>query len=736
MSVNSQTTTYEDRYVYLKKKKISDTLGKLEQNGYADEDDYGTIPLPDGYSFTPDPIDGAIYSYRQCADNFAAFMKGHPIHVDKMEILCGRWRDRLTKYRKASGVYDGTWPEERFPYDHLKPAIDLYGIDSGIGSDSHFCTDYSIGLSLGWGGLLEKIRKYKAVHQGDNEKQEFYYAEETTVLAIQEWIGEHIKEIRRLLAEEQDPAIRDSLSKMLAANENLIEKPPQSFLEACQYIAWYNTISRMYDRDGAGCWLDQILYPYYKKDLEQGALSRDEAVFILANLLLTDPHYYQLAGCDDDGNDLTNELSYLILEGANNLNITANMTVRVHDKLDAEFFHKAIGYVFNARRGWPRFAGHKGLMNYVKNEGVDAKTANERIAVGCGWCAVPGKEFSMQDCVKINCAKVFEVAYTQMMIRYQRAPEKDAHLYEPSLGRLLEAFHAHLKRAVDAVAQSVLFHLDHIHEVFPELVMNLQMNNALEQGLNASQCAELYTMCVDGVALGVVADSFAAIEQRVIKEKRLTWNELFDAVRGNFIGDERTRQMLQASERYCQGGGSLGDKWAKKISSLFADAVKAQPMPDGKSLVPGWFSWSKTIFFGKQVGATPNGRRAYEPVTHGANPAPGFRSDGAPSAMSTGIANIQPGYGNTAPLQIEFDPRLTAEQGGIERVAQLVKTHIDMGGTLININILDKDLLMEAHKNPHLHPDLVVRVTGFTSYFCVLSPEFRQLVVDRFIDHM
>ena len=734
MSENMKSITYEDRYVYLKEKKISDTLGKLKQNGYADEDDYGTIPLPEDYSFTPNPSDGEVYGATDCGDNFVAFLRGHPIFVDKMEILCGRWRDRLTRYRKVSGIYDGTWPEDRFPYEHLKPAIDLYGIDTGIGSDSHFCTDYSIGLDLGWGGLLDKIRKYKVVHKSDESKKALYDAEEKVVLAIQEWIQKHIDEISRLLDAEEDPAIRDSLSKMLKSNENLIEKPPQSFLEACQYIAWFNTISRMYDRDGAGCWLDQILYPYYTEDLKQGILTKDEAVFILANLLLIDPHYYQISGCDDDGNDLTNELSYLILEAAHNLNISANITIRVHDNIDPSFFHKAVGYVFTDKRGWPRFAGHNGLMNYAKNEGVDAKIANQRIAVGCGWCAVPGLEFSMQDCVKINCAKVFEVAYTQMMMKAQSMPDND--FYAPSLERLLDNFHAHLKRAVDVVAQAILFHLEHIHEVFPELVMNLQMKNTLEQGLNISQCAELYTMCVDGVALGIVADSFAAIEQRVVREKLITWNELFGAIRSNFREHERMRQMLQSSEKYCQGSNGLGDAWAQKISKLFAQTIKEQPMPEGKSLVPGWFSWSKTIFFGKQVGATPNGRQAYEPITHGANPSPGFRTDGAPTALAVGIANIQPGYGNTAPLQIEFDPRITVEQGGIERVAQLIRSHFDLGGTLININILDKETLMQAHKDPSLHPDLVVRVTGFTSYFCVLSPEFRQLVVDRFIDHM
>ena len=92
-------------------------------------------------------------------------------------------------------------------------------------------------------------------------------------------------------------------------------------------------------------------------------------------------------------------------------------------------------------------------------------------------------------------------------------------------------------------------------------------------------------------------------------------------------------------------------------------------------------------------------------------------------------------YNNTAPLQIEFDLKLADGQKGIEVVGNLINSHFEQGGTLININVLDGDKLIEAHKNPDLHPDLVVRVTGFTAYFASLSPEFRQLVVDRFL-HM
>ena len=157
-------------------------------------------------------------------------------------------------------------------------------------------------------------------------------------------------------------------------------------------------------------------------------------------------------------------------------------------------------------------------------------------------------------------------------------------------------------------------------------------------------------------------------------------------------------------------------------------------MPKGRRLIPGWFSWARTIEYGRAVGATPNGRRAGEPISHGANPNPGFRRDGAVTAQSNGIAAVQPGYGNTAPLQLEFDPLLSAEEGGVDVVLALIKGHFARGGTLININILDGAKLLEANRDPDRYPDLVVRVTGFTAYFASLSPEFRQLVVDRFLE--
>jgi formate C-acetyltransferase len=166
---------------------------------------------------------------------------------------------------------------------------------------------------------------------------------------------------------------------------------------------------------------------------------------------------------------------------------------------------------------------------------------------------------------------------------------------------------------------------------------------------------------------------------------------------------------------------------------MFTTLVKEKPTPHGFNMIPGLFSWAANILMGKDVGATPNGRYSGAPISHGPNPDPGFRKDAAPTALALAVASIQPGYGNTAPMQIELDPGLSKSSEDVDKVVSLITTHFDLGGTQINMNILDKKAILEAHADPSTHPDLVVRVTGFSAFFASLSPEMRQIVVDRII---
>ncbi len=737
--------SYADRLAAMRRTKIEHTYQKKEQNGHTDIDDFGTVPLPPGYKVEPwyNSSNGSFYGYDGMCENFCRVMAAHEPYVDPMEMLCGRWMDMLVNYRgdvhfmplwrqkqfsleelEAAGVtaqWSKRWDEQRFPYDHLKPLQKKYNIVTGIDGDAHFTKDYTIGLALGFGGLLEKVRKYRAINP---DKKAFYDAEERVVLAMVDFVERHISKIEQMIPQEHRPEIKENLEQMLQVCKNVKLGVPRTFREVCQWVAFVNCCSRVYTRDGSGFQLDTVLLPYYEQDIKNGILDDETAKFLIANLLLIDPHYYQLSGVDAEDKDLTNHLSYLVLEAADAINISCNLTVRVHENCDPEFLKKSVYYLFKNKNGWPRFCNDKTLCEgYMRNAGVDKATARERISVGCNWSAVPGKEYPMNDLVKINVAKVMEEALKDM--RAEKAP---------STKRLLELFEQHLKIAVDVTAAGVNLHLDHAWEVTPELVMNLMMRNCIEKGLDISQCAELFTIGVDGAGLAVVADSFGAMQTRIEEEKRLTWDELYTALDNDFA-DERVRLMMQTAPRYC-GGNTVADAWAKKLTCLWVRTLRAQPMPKGRQLLPGWFSWARSIEYGATVGATPNGRRKGQALSHGANPNPGFRKDGAVTAQSNGIAAVQCGYGNAAPLQLEFDPQISIEQGGVDVVCQLIRSHFDLGGTLININVLDGKKLLEAHKDPKRHPDLVVRVTGFTAYFATLSPQFRQLVVDRFLEGM
>ncbi len=733
--------SYHDRIQAMRETKIRHTLEKRKQNGYTDLDDFGTVPISEGYRVTPwyNSENGSFYGYDGMCENFCRVINAHEPYVDPMEMLCGRWRDMLVNYRGdlhympdwlkdnlknlefiqngATNQWSKRWDEQRFPYDHLKPLQEKYNITTGIDGDAHFACDYRIGFELGFGGLLDKISHYRKINP---EKKDFYDAEERVIWAIVDFIDRHIQKIEQMIPQENRPEIQENLEKMLQTCRNIRLGAPKTFQEACQWTAFFNCASRIYTRDGAGFQMDVLLLPFYEKDVAQGILDDETAKFLIANLLLIDPHYYQIAGVDENDKDMTNHLSYLILEAADMINISCNLTVRVHDNCDKEFMRKAVECLFKNKNAFPRFCNDRALAEGYMRNGIDKKTARERIAVGCNWMCVPGKEFPMNDTVKINVAKVLEEALKDM----RRETEK-------STERLFALYKEHLRKVIEVTAEGINHHIDHAWEVTPELIMNLLMHNTLERGEDISQCAELYTVGVDGAGLAVVADSFGALTDRVEKEHLLTWEQVYDALDNNFA-DARVQTILQSAPKYC-GGNTSADRWADRMTQNWVEYVKAQPMPKGRQLIPGWFSWSRTIEYGSKVGPTPNGRKNGEPISHGANPNPHFRGDGAVTAQASGIAKVQCGYGNTAPLQLEFDPQITVDEGGLDVVLNLIETHFRQGGTLININILDGEKLLEANENPDLHPDLVVRVTGFTAYFASLSPQFRQLVVNRFL---
>ena len=707
----------ENRLYALREKKLAQTKDKIRVEGLLDEDDYGRVVPPEGlWKTIPNHPDGSFYGYDAWADNFCSLMNVHPVYVDPNDAFCGRWMYFMSKMRKNK------WNPD-YPYTFLEKDIEKYNIICGIGDDAHFAPDFRIGLELGWDGLLGKIEHYRTMHP-EPDKQHFYDIHARAIKAVQGWIKRHIDAARALAQAESDPALRKNLLEMAEVNEWVISKPPRTLREACQWIIWFHLASRTYNRDGAGGQIDALLQPYFEKDMAEGHITEDDAIYYLGCLLINDPIYWQLGGPDRDGHDQTSRISFLILEAADIINTSLNITVRVWDGLDRRLLRKSVEYLVKNKNGWPRFSGDKALVSGFMKNGYSAALARERIAVGCNWMSLPGLEYTMNDLVKVNMAKVFEVAW-QEMLGMDTAPSTEG---------LWSLFVEHLDKAVSTAAEGIRHHLKFQKYNEPELLLNLLSHGPIEKGLDASDGgAEYYNLAIDGAGLAIAADSFAALEQRIEIEHKLSWEIVAESVAANFKnkGGEMVRNILKNSGHYgCEG--SLGEKWALKIRDQFVSDVRSQS-ESNLLFIPGFFSWANTVSFGEHVQATPNGRKAGTPISHGANPVPGFVVDGASLSLASAIAKIQPGYGNTAPMQWELDPSFAKEKHA-DIIESIIRTHMDLGGTLINVNIMDKDTLLKAHENPSAYPELVVRVTGFTAYFCMLSPSFRQLVVDRLLE--
>ena len=735
---------YGERMARLTARKIEQTREKQAKLGARDEDDYGLVLPPE--SFRVDlPVRDATGQWsgpRSWAANFRWLMENHPCYIDSDDAIAGRWMFMLSRMRLG---YQLSRSNFAFDYSHLEPEQKKYDITTGIGKDAHFAPDYKIGLELGWGGLLEKVRASRRrilnheiheTHKNDSaslrlcvdktaqESDAFYAvelleAEETAILGVMAWTRRLAAAADDRAMTEDDPVRRDNLVEMARVCYKIADLRPETFREVVQWLAIFNMASRTYNRDGAGGQLDELLRPYYERDRAAGILTDEDAEFYVFCLLLNDPHYYQIGGPAADGTDQTSRMSYIILEAAAKLKSSCNLTIRVWDGMDRGLFRRGVEVLLKNRLGYPRFSGDKALVEGFMKNGYSAELARSRIAVGCNWMSLPGLEYTLNDLVKINIAKVLEVALAE----------------SDNIESLEACYRKHFKAAVDVTVRGIDFHLAHQYLNEPELMLNLLSHGPIEKGKDVSHGgATYYNIAIDGAGLAVVADSFGAIEERVVKEKALSFAEVKAAVASNFAGEEgeRVRKVLDSAGRY-GAGGTAADRWAVKLTEILNEEIAGRTTPGGFKLIPGWFTWADTLRLGRTVGATPNGRKAGEPISHGANPLPGFRKDGALTAMAAAIASVQPGYGNTAPWQLEVDIGLANDENAVEKVMALIGGHFKLGGTLVNINVVDAEKIIEAHKDPSKYPDLVVRVTGFTAYFNSLSPDFRELVVKRLI---
>jgi len=710
--------TYQQRIDALRRTKSEHTDAKIALHGYFDVDDHGYIPWtePIPFEMVPNHPSGGCYGILGIGQNFRRWLEVHPLYIHPMSSMAGAWL--------RGGVPGlGGWRPEDWP-KHLDPIFAKYNVYApGIGAPNHIGPDLRIGLELGWGGLLHKVRHFR--EQNRPPDTSFYDGEEHLILGVQTWIRRHVDLARQMSEVEENPILRDNLWTIARVNDRLVDGAPRTLREACQFLVWFQSVDRMWGLGGAMGQLDELLRPYYEADLAAGRETDESVVWHLASMFFNDPHYSQIGGQAPDGHDLTSRMSYLILEAMHRLRIPANIALRVHDGMDRGLLRRAVEYICEDGTG-VSFACSRGLDEGFARNGFPIGLARMRAKVGCNWTALPGIEYCLQDVTRVCLVTPLLLALDDLL---------DGKGTPRTMEALWERYVAHLKIAVDAVKEGKAIHMERQANNWPEIVLNLFCHGPIERGLDASAGGvDIVDLAMDGLGLATAADSFAAIEQRVVEEGRLGWEELAQHLERDFAGAEQVRLMLHGIRRY-GSGRSRADWWAKRIADTWGHLVRDTPTRNGFHCIPGLFSHGGTDRYGKRVPATPNGRHAWTPISHSADPDPGFLPGGsiAVTAKANAVAAVQPHWGNTTPLQIELDRRLVRSLGGIEAIEAFILAHNQQGGTLINMNVLSKEQVLEAHEDPSRHPELMVRVTGYSAYFRSLSRAYRQPIVDRIL---
>ncbi len=710
------------RELHQDKVEINDR--KIARHGPIDIDDHGFIDFPD-FSFEPDLCgDGLVHGCTVIGKNFRRFLQEMPRYVNRSSALACCWvgtLDRFLPLRLAE--------EDRPAY--LADTIRKYRItQAGFGGMNHLCPDMEIGLRLGWTGLLEKIRYCRKRNRPADP--DFYEGEEQLVLGILEWVKAHQRLAQQLAEKETDPFRKENYEAIAAVNGALCCRAPGSFREAVQFLAHFQSVDRTYCGGGALGALDTLLEEYFERDIAKGILTEEEAVWILASLFFNDTHYAQIGGLTPAGDrEVTSRLSFVILDAMHLLGIPTNLAVRVHAPVPGQteeadiLLKRAVEYTLEDGCG-VCYSLEKGISEGFARNGFPLELGRMRVKCGCNWVAIPGREYPLQDVTRVNMATALHYALEDL---------EEAGNY--TMAHLWELFCTHLGIMVDCIKKGYDRHYEVMQKGMPEIVLNLFMHGPLERGLNcANGGVDILDLNIDGIALATTADSFAAIEQRVVQEGKLTWERLFALLHTNYEGAERERLMLKNIRRY-GSSQSPAEVWAVRIRDHYVKICRQTPTPKHHlPIVPGMFSHGDVYAYGAVLEATPNGRFAGDPISHSSEPDPGFArglDTFSPALKANAVAVTQPGYGNSAPLHLDIDTGLVESEGGAEALVALIHAHEQAGGTLINMNCISREKLLKAHEDPGAYPDLVVRVTGYSAFFASLSKEYRQQIVDRFL---
>jgi len=670
------------------------------------------------------------------------------------EFVFPYWRGRTTEDIALKAIPPEIVAMFRHPHPLFSPDIHLSG------SIGHVIVDYEKVLRHGIRDHLERIQaKLDGLEMTDpsaGDKYHFWTAEKIVAQALIDWAHRYAAKARELAAEEEDPAWKEELLKIAERCERVPEHPARNFREAVQSF-WFAHLPLFIEQNGLAVSpgrLDQILWPYYQRDKAKGEVTREEAQELLECLWIKFTEVMRaydyacakfyagfsisenvvLGGQTADGRDSTNELSYLMLEAEKNTKLSQpNLAIRVHAKTPDEFLMKAVEVISTGRSKPEIFNDDVGIPSLM-SVGVPLEEARVYSISGCVE-AVPPDANGMTNAAMSNLPKALELALNNGRCRLtgdRLGPETGDPRGFTSFDQVMEAYRAQVAAYVRPMVTAINI-IERVHaRIMPLPYFSLVINDCLERGLDVTRGGARYNYTgPQGVGLADVGDSLAAVKKLVFDQKKITMDQLMDALDKDFAGQEELRQSLINEAPKFSNDDDYVDSLTREAAAVYCREVSQYRNTRGGVYRPGLYSVSANVPYGLNVGALPNGRRSTTPLADGVSPVHGTEKNG-PTAILKSVAKLDHTIvTNGTQLNMKFTPQVLQSLKGKQNLAALVRTFFDLGGWHVQFNVVSADTLRAAQAQPDDYKWLIIRVAGYSAFFLELDKGVQDDIIDR-----
>ncbi|WP_286138948.1 glycyl radical protein [Faecalibaculum rodentium] len=659
--------------------------------------------------------------------------------------------------------------EEIYPYWHGRSMEDVisqnYGpeisamakvvkINQKDHAQGHICPDTKLWLELGPAGLAEKARRAKEQHP---ENPEFYDA----VILVMEGARTFMRRYARLLEKTaaENEAYRDDLLDLADICEALADRGAQTFHEAVQSLWFLFTILHM--ESNASSFspgrMDQYLWPYYEKDIREGRLTEQKALEILEALwlkfnqivYLRNQHsakYFAgfpigfniaIGGVDEEGNDTYNDLSLLLLKAQYDLGLPQpNLSVRLNRNTSRELLQDAIQVVAKGS-GMPQFFNDEAIIHtMVQDLGIEEKDARDYAIVGCVELTTHGNNLGWSDAAMFNLNKALELAMNHgkcLLTGEQIGPDFGGIEEFETFEELEEAFRKTIDHFIDEMMKAEVVVEKAHQDCLPTAFLSAVIDDCLDKGLDVTAGGAKYNLSgIQMIQVANLADSLAAIKELVYDEKRISREELKQALADNFEGHEITQTMLlKRAPKYgndIQWVDELGAKWA----GYFRNRMKDYTNYRGGPYHTGMYTVSAHVPMGENVGASADGRKAKEPLADGGMSPVYGRDMTGPTAVLKSVSRMDDSFTtNGGLLNMKFLPEFFRTQTGRDKFEHFLRAFVDLEIPHIQFNVVNREDLIDAQIHPERHQSLTVRVAGYTAYFTELAGKLQDEIIER-----